>query len=119
MLRNETTGALLATHVRLARTSWSRIVGLLPRTDIDAEEGMLFERCSAIHTVGMRSPIDVIFLDRFDRVREIQANVTPGKGRVGCASACKVLEMGPGFIGSRDVLIGDLLKLYESSGSQT
>lgn len=111
-LRNASTGKLLAGRVRRARTPWVRIIGWLLRSSIAADEGLLFEQCSAIHTMGMRSPIDVLFLDHHDRIRTFWPHVEPGQARVNCNSATKVLEMGPGFIDTHDLLIGDRL-LFE------
>jgi uncharacterized membrane protein (UPF0127 family) len=110
-LRNASTGKLLARSVRRARTPWRRLLGWLTRSAVGIGEGLLFERCSAIHTLGMRTPIDVIFLDRNNRVKQVNANVVPGRQHVGCSSAVKVLEMGPGFLGANDLLIGDRLLL--------
>jgi len=111
LLRNASTGALLAESVRRARTPWSRLIGFLTRSAVGVGEGLLFERCSAIHTVGMRTSIDVIFLDGGDRVEQVHASVEPGRRRLGCGSASKVLEMGPGFIHLHSLLIGDHLLL--------
>jgi uncharacterized membrane protein (UPF0127 family) len=59
----------------------------------------------------MRTAIDVIFLDHHDRIKQINAEVLPGKSRVACGTATKVLEMAPGFIDTHDLLIGDRLLL--------
>jgi len=111
LLRNVSTGMLLAQSVRRARTPWRRIIGWLTRSAIGTGEGLLFEQCSAIHTIGMRTAIDVIFLDRHNCIKQVHAHVAPGRGHVGCSNATKVLEMGPGFIDEHDLLIGDCLVL--------
>jgi uncharacterized protein len=111
LLWNVSTGLIMARSVQRARSPWRRIAGLLARPTIAADEGLLFERCSAIHTIGMRSAIDVIFLDRLHRIEHIEAGVTPGRGHVARRSAAHVLEMGPGFIAANDVAIGDRLAL--------
>jgi uncharacterized protein len=116
LLRNASTGVLLAESVRRARTPWSRLAGWLTRSAIGVGEGLLFEQCCAIHTIGMRTPIDVIFLDRNDRVKQVHASVEPGRSHLGCGSASKVLEMGPGFIHLHDLLIGDRLLLEPAPG---
>jgi uncharacterized membrane protein (UPF0127 family) len=110
-LRNASTGKLLARRVRRARSPWHRVIGWLLRSSIAADEGLLFEQCSAIHTIGMRSPIDVLFLDHHNRIRTFKPHVVPGQARVNCNIATKVLEMGPGFIDAHDLLIGDRLLL--------
>jgi uncharacterized protein len=111
VLRNASTGTLLARKVRRARTPWHRIIGWLTRSAIGTQEGLLFEQCSAIHTIGMRAAIDVIFLDRNNCIKQVYAHVEPGRGVVGCKSATKVLEMGAGFVDEHDLLIGDCLLL--------
>lgn len=47
--------------------------------------------CHDIHTIGMRNPIDVAFLDRSGRVVVSQRNVRAGR-RLRCSGACAVLE---------------------------
>ena len=111
VLKNATTGAVLAKRVRHAKSSWRRIVGWLHRSSISTDEGLLFEKCGMIHTIGMRTAIDVLFLDRRYRVSDIMPNVEPGRFQVGCMKAHSVLEMGPGFIELHDVLVGDRLLL--------
>jgi uncharacterized protein len=111
VLRNASTGIVLADDVRCARSPWRRLVGWLTRSIIGSGEGLLFEQCSAIHTIGMRTAIDVVFLDQHNRIKQVYAQVMPGQGFVSCSSASKVLEMGPGFIDGHDLLIGDYLLL--------
>ena len=38
--------------------------GLLGRSSLDADEGLLLRPASSIHTAFMRFPIDAVFLDR-------------------------------------------------------
>ena len=116
LLKNATTGEVLASRVAHARSPWRRIVGWLHRASISTDEGLLFERCGMIHTVGMRTAIDVLFLDRLHRVSDIMPMVGPGRVQVGRPDAHSVLEMGPGFIEENDVLVGDHLVLAAVDG---
>jgi uncharacterized membrane protein (UPF0127 family) len=111
ILKNLTTGETLATHVNAARSPWDRLVGWLYRSTISADEGLLFGRCAAVHTLGMRSAIDILFLDHHDRVSDVMPNVKPGRPHVGRLGAHSVLEMGPGFIDTHDVRVGHVLAL--------
>jgi uncharacterized membrane protein (UPF0127 family) len=52
-------------------------VAFLPR--LDPREGLLLPRCSSVHTFGMRFAIDVVFLDRDERVLEVRHHVAPGR----------------------------------------
>ena len=111
ILTNETSGKTLSHSVKQARLPWQRLIGLLSRRHIAADEGLYFERCLAVHTVGMRTAIDIVFLDRERRVLALHAFVQPGRTSVRCAGAVDVLEMGPGFIAMFEVAIGDRLLL--------
>ena len=68
LVRNARPGRVLAWRVRRAEGWLERTVGFLPRAAIAPEEGMWFEGCHAVHTVGMRTPLDIVFLDRELRV---------------------------------------------------
>jgi uncharacterized membrane protein (UPF0127 family) len=54
--------------VEMPETRRERARGLLRRTTLGRNSGMLFERCRSVHTFGMRFPITVVALDRDLRV---------------------------------------------------
>jgi hypothetical protein len=56
---------------------WERLRGLLGRERLGADEGLWIANCSAVHTIGMRFPIDVVFLDRRGRVLKISRRLRP------------------------------------------
>ena len=56
-----------------------RLRGLLGRNGLPRGEAMAFPRCGAIHTVGMRFPIDVAFLGRDGRPVKLARAVPPGR----------------------------------------
>jgi uncharacterized protein len=112
-LRNRTTGDLLAQRIVFAKTPLERIIGLLPRTHVGPDEGLWFDHCQAVHTLGMRALVDLIFLDKRLRIARVEHAVRPGRPLIWCREAASVLEMGYGFLARRDVLIGDLLAFDE------
>jgi uncharacterized protein len=82
---------LLGFEVPVATTRLSRLLGLalLPRER--AGEGLLIPRCRCVHTLGLRFPLDLLFLDREGRVVEVSREV--GAARViRCPRADAVLE---------------------------
>jgi hypothetical protein len=111
LVRNRTTGRVLAWRVRRADGWVSRIVGFLPRSAIAPEEGLWFEGCGAIHTLGMRTALDVVFLDRALRVLRSEADVRPQRLYVGARHAHVVAEFGPGFLKANPLAPGDELAL--------
>ncbi len=97
--------------VNPAQTLLQRTVGLIGRTHVGDDEGMLFERCASIHTFFMRMPIDVVFLDADRRVIRAVPNVAPWRPIVGCKAARAVLELAAGSIRRRGICLGDVLRL--------
>ncbi len=111
ILHNASTGKVLATRVDRATTFLQRMVGLLARSEVRPDEGLWIDRCSAIHTMGMRAVIDVIFLDRMRCIVEVRRGVAPFRPFVLCLRAASVIELGAGALDQHDVLIGDRLEL--------
>lgn len=111
LLRNATTGAILATRVERAATFFDRTIGLLARARMHPDEGLWLERCRAIHTIGMRLCIDVIFVDQQRRIVGIHRDVKPFRLALMCSAAADVIELGAGAIAGCDILIGDRLEL--------
>lgn len=90
------TGRLIIARIVRADTIATQTAGLLGRTRVDDDEGMWFDRCSGIHTLGMRVSIDVVFVDGKGAVLGVAANVRPWRFWVGCAGAKSVLELAAG-----------------------
>jgi uncharacterized membrane protein (UPF0127 family) len=64
ILVNATKKTMVSDKCHFANTVLKRMVGLLNRGRIEKGEGLLLDRCYGIHTIGMRFPIDVLFLDK-------------------------------------------------------
>lgn len=111
LLRNRATGRVLATRVRRADAWATRLLGFLPWASIGPDEGLWFEHCNAIHTIGMRTALDVVFLDRALRVMRVDADVRPQRFYVGLRQAHVVAEFGPGFAAANPLAPGDELVL--------
>ena len=80
-------------RVKVARNFRDRARGLIGRPEPATGEGMLIERCNAIHTFFMRYPIDATFLDRENRVVKTVCSIRPWTPLVwGGFRAAKVLE---------------------------
>ena len=109
------TGTPVAAEVALARSFWSRLVGLLGRTGLAPQAGMVFERCQAVHTMGMRFPIDLVFVDRAWRVVHLRSRVIPGRFVGPVRKAWGVVELAPGTISRTGLQEGDQLRLDEAA----
>jgi len=113
ILINATTGAVLATAVHRASGLIERAFGLIPRTALTANEGLWFEECSSIHTLGMHVPIDVFFLDKQGHLLKIVRHVMPHIPSISYPPALQVVETGITTEMGLDVLIGDRFLLEE------
>jgi len=87
-------GQLLFDRMRFARSSRSRLRGLLGRRSLPAGEGLAF-REKSIHMFFMRMPLDIVFCDADLQVVRVVHNLSPWR-MVGCRRARYVLEIGPG-----------------------
>ena len=106
---NATRGTIVALHLEVAGTGKSRRKGLLGRDHLDAGEGLWIVPCESIHTFFMRFPIDLIYLDRKNRIRKLRSGV--GAWRLSaCFTAHSVLELAEGTISNSDVQLGDTLE---------
>ncbi len=111
ILRNSTTGQILAANVRYANTWWERLAGFIPYRIVPPDDGLWFRNCWAIHTLGMRARLDVIFLDAQGRVVRADRDVPLHRPAIACVGARSVVELGAGALEGRDVLVGDRLTL--------
>src|SRR5215831_4469245 len=84
---NRTRQVYLATELVLADTHWSRLCGLLCASsqEFHTGRGLWITPCRGVHTLAMRFPIDVIYLDRRQVVVHVEKNLFPG-GSLPCAS---------------------------------
>jgi uncharacterized membrane protein (UPF0127 family) len=109
-VRNNRTGAVLASAVELALTRATRNRGLLGRDSLPAGHGLLIAPCWSIHTFFMRFAIDVVFVTRDGRVVKVRRNVRPWRIAVG-PGAYAVLELPAGALSAAAVHPRDQLEL--------
>ena len=101
-------GANVAGRVSVAGTSSARRKGLSGLDALAGGRGLWIAPCEAVHTFGMKFPIDVLFLDRELCVRKIVTGLSRRRIAV-CLSACSVLELDAGAILRSGTQVGDRL----------
>ena len=85
---------ILGFRAKVARTFLERARGLIGTKELAPGEGLLIEKCNAIHTFFMSFPIDAYFLDGENRVIKAVKMVRPWRFLVwGGWRAKKVLEV--------------------------
>ena len=106
---NRTRRTLVGSRVLVADTWWSRLRGYLGRDEPRRGEGILLIPCNAVHTCGMRFPLDVIFLDGEGRILELAPGMRPWKTTKRISGARSVLEVPAGTVEETGTRVGDLL----------
>lgn len=110
---NTTKGTVLGGRVGVADTSLSRMVGLLRHSSMEAGSGLLIVPSQAVHTVGMRFPIDVVFVDKRLRVIHVQPSLVPYRlSGLHWRARC-VLELPTGTIAETRTSVGDELQIED------
>ena len=90
---NMRTIEILGFKAKVAHTFRERMRGLIGTDSLAPDEGLLIEKCNAIHTCFMSFPIDTCFLDKDDKVVKVVRNIRPWRLFVwGGWRATKVLE---------------------------
>src|SRR5947208_11793254 len=118
VVRNRTREAILASKVQLADTPRARRIGLLKHESLDAGEGLWIYPTQAIHTFGMRFPIDVAFLDRSLRIKRIYHELAPFRLTTFVWGAQSVLELPSGSLANTSTTVGDELQISPLEGTQ-
>jgi len=98
--------------VARASMAWSfrtRCVGLIRRRKLAAEEGLLLIPGGSVHTLGMRFPIDVVFLDRALRVIGLRPQVAPWRFALAPAGTRFALELPAGRIAQTQLALNAAL----------
>lgn len=111
---NERTGIEIADSVRLANGFFGRLRGLIGAGE--RHGGMWLTPCAGIHTIGMRFPIDVVFLDRRGMVRRIDVAVPPFRFRRAVRGTHSVLELPAGYTRRVQLRVGDRLRWRQWPG---
>jgi len=111
---NVTRGSALASQLEVAGSGSRRRKGLLGRDGLPPGGGLWIVPCESVHTFFMRFPIDLVYLDRSNRVKKVRSGV--GAWRISaCLSAHSVLELPVGAVHDSGTQRGDVVEFQEVS----
>jgi uncharacterized membrane protein (UPF0127 family) len=102
-------GRCIARQVRVADSFFARSLGLLRDRSMSEQQGLLLIPGGSVHTIGMRFPIDVVFLDRRMCVLDVAPHVAPQRFCLAPPRTARVLELAAGRIAAVGLLIGTYL----------
>jgi uncharacterized membrane protein (UPF0127 family) len=107
---NLSNNAVLADKAKLADTFWSRLIGLLNRKSLERGGALILKPCSSIHTLFMRFSIDVLFLDKNNKVIGIIHAVKPFRITPVYFGAYLAIELPAGTLQLTQTKLGDSVK---------
>ena len=108
-VHNSTRDSVLGTRITHARRWYQRLRGLLGRDGLDDCEGLLLEPCRAVHMMGMRFALDVLFVDREGVVVAVYPGLAPGARTRYHREARAALELPAGTLAATGTVPGDRL----------
>lgn len=118
---NQTRQVYLATQLAVADTHWTRLRGLLGTSPSDFRNGcgIWILPCRGVHTLAMRFPIDVVYLDRERTVIHVEHDLKPWRFAVVRMQAASVLELPCKTLTDTGTVVGDKIDISLKEDSQT
>jgi uncharacterized protein len=74
---NKNNNCIIAENAFIADSPLKRVKGLLGRTELPKGEALIIRPCNSIHTIFMRFPIDVLFVDAHNTIVKIKSFLKP------------------------------------------
>jgi len=118
MLFNCNQNTVLADKVTVVETFPGRMKGLLGKKRLAKDEAMLLKPCKQVHTLFMKFPIDVVFLDEQCRVVHIKENLKSFSVSPYVENAKCVIEFPAGKVRETGLGINDRLMFKNTSGKE-
>lgn len=104
-----TEGRFIAHEVRIACSLSARLWGLARERSLPTRGGLLLSAAYAVHTLGMRFAIDVVFLSRQMRVVALAPLVQPWRVLLAPRGTGRVLELAAGQIAATGLKTGTFI----------
>src|SRR5436305_346141 len=118
---NRTRQAFLATELTVADTHWSRLRGLMGTTPdrFRFGHGLWIVPSHGVHTLAMRYPIDVIYLNPEKTVVHLEENIKPWRIAPVRMEAATVLELPCHTIWNTGTAMGDQIEITFGQGENS
>lgn len=109
MLVNITKKTVIAKRVEIALTFIKKLKGLMFRKELPQEDCLIILQCNSIHTCFMNFALDIIFLNKENKVVHLIEGIKPYRFSPIIKEACFVVELAPGCIKRSHTEVGDIL----------
>ena len=104
---NAASARIVCERLRCAQNGLTRMIGLLGEKELDATAGLWIKPSNGVHTFGMRFSIDVIALDKGNKVVKVWQDVGPQRMIFAPKQTRSVLELAAGTAAVHRIAAGD------------
>jgi uncharacterized membrane protein (UPF0127 family) len=102
----------LSNNVVVAERISERMKGLIGKKSFEKGEALWIRPCKSIHTIGLRFPIDILFLDSDNRVVESNEKLPPNRLSKIVFKAKTILELPEGTLSATETKKGDTINFF-------
>jgi len=110
---NTRNNKIIGTNIILGNNIFLRFIGLIGKKELKDGEGLLLIPCNSIHMMFMKIPLDIIFLDKEDKIIHIIENIKPWRISPIIFKAKSVLELPINSVKNFDLQINDKLDIIK------
>ena len=107
---DQTRGSVVARKVRVANRFFERLRGLIGRPRLQPGEAFWLPFCQGVHTFGMKYPIDVVFLNKENRVVKLVQALQPNSFSPVVFQSASVLELPEGTLWKSKTQTGNVFQ---------
>ena len=111
IVTNVTRGIILADSLDVAETFVDSLIGLMGKSCLKKGRGLWIKPCQSIHTLWMRFPIDVLFLDAHGVVVHLIESMKPFRVSKHVSLARSVMELPVWSIRDSETRSGDCIEV--------
>lgn len=112
---NRTRNQVVAEHAEMAESVWTRFVGLMGRSELDADGGLVIYPNNSIHMFFMKFPLDVLHVAADGRVLKILHTIKPWRVGPIVGKSKYTVELPAGRARQTGTAEGDFLELVFSA----
>lgn len=108
---NSTQNNLIADDIKVAENFFTRSIGLLSKKSLSGNEGLIIKPCCSIHTFFMKFDIDVLFVNKQNKIIALYENVKPWRILPIHLRSYYVIELPSGSIMNKNIQKNDIVAL--------
>jgi uncharacterized membrane protein (UPF0127 family) len=108
---NQKNSKMIGSKINVATSIIDRTKGLMFSKNMNGQDGLLIRSCNSVHTCFMHYPIDIVFLDKNEKVVKCVKNKKPWRFTLFYLRASSTLELPVGAIEQFEINDEDQLRV--------